>query len=148
MIRSLQEQIRAAGAEIKNIGRAIAQGIITDTTKQMLMDAEQRRADLERELLRQQSIARQGITAEEVSAWLMLFRAQAVNDKELRSMIFRKLVQEVYVFDGPTGKKEDGYIIVWLSLTPSVRLTENLFGRSQAWGASKKAHRITDALSL
>lgn len=135
VIRSLQEQIRAAGAEIKNIGRAIAQGIITDTTKQMLMDAEQRRADLERELLRQQSIARQGITAEEVSAWLMLFRAQAVNDKELRSMIFRKLVQEVYVFDGPTGKKEDGYIIVWLSLTPSVRLTENLFGRSQAWGA-------------
>lgn len=135
VIRSLQEQIRSAGAEIKNIGRAIAQGIITDTTKQMLMDAEQRRADLERELLRQQSIARQGITAEEVSAWLMLFRSQASDDKELRSMIFRKLVQEVYVFDGPTGNKEDGYIIVWLSLTPSVRLTENLFGRSQAWGA-------------
>lgn len=50
-------------------------------------------------------------------------------------MIFRKLVQEVYVFDGPTGNKEDGYIIVWLSLTPSVRLNENLFGRSQEWGA-------------
>ena len=148
VIRSLQEQIRAAGAEIKNIGRAIAQGIITDTTKQMLMDAEQRRADLERELLRQQSIARQGITAEEVSAWLMLFRAQAVKDKELRSMIFRKLVQEVYVFDSPTGKKEDSYIIVWLSLTPSVRLTENLFGRSQAWGAKKSVSSNRYALSF
>ena len=142
LIRSLHDQIRTVDSEIKNIGRAIAQGIITSTTKQFLMDAEQRREELERELSYQESIARRGVNAEEVAAWLMLFRSQATTDSELKSMIFRKLVQEVYVFDSPTGNKDDSYIIVWLSLKPGLQINENLFGHSQTWGAKYNGSEV------
>ncbi len=138
-IRSLQEQLQQVNSEIGNIGRAIAQGIITDTTRKLLMDAEARRGELEVELARQKLIARNGIKAEEVAAWLMLFRSQAVSDKELREMILRRLVQQVFVFDGPTGQKEDSYIIVWLSLREKTSLSANLFEHTKAWGASRKA---------
>lgn len=136
-IRGIKANIRQVTAEIKNIGAAIAAGIITETTKNMLIEAEHRRSELEKELARQESIARTGVTAEEVAAWLMLFRAKAQDDKDLAEIVLRQLVQEVYVFDDPDGHKDGGYIITWLSLRKRVQITDNLFERSKMWGAKK-----------
>ena len=134
-IRALRDEIRQVTAEIKNIGQAIAAGIITETTKQMLISAEARRGELEKELSRQENIARTGAKADEIAAWLMLFRSQSQNDEELKQMVLRQLVQEVYVFDDPDGHKDGGHIIVWLSLRERIRITENLFDHSKMWGA-------------
>ena len=134
-IRALRVSLNEVNTEIRNIGRAIASGIITATTKDMLIAAEQRRAELERELSRQENISRTGVTADEVAAWLLLFRNRAATDEELKDMMLRQLVQEVYVFDDPDGDKEKDYIIVYLSLRKRISVIANLFDHSKLWGA-------------
>ena len=52
LISSLRAQLAEVEKQLKNIGNAIAQGIITETTKQMLMEAEADRAALRQHGLR------------------------------------------------------------------------------------------------
>lgn len=87
-------------ARIHNISEAIAQGIITQTTKQMLHDAETERAALQQrlhELERMNGL--DPVTEEQVTFWLEHFRDMDIDAPECRRSIIDSLVNSVTVYD-------------------------------------------------
>jgi len=98
-IASLHTQIREAEKKIKNIGEAIANGIITPTTKQLLVDAETDRENLIAQLKKAETQLGLEIKAEAVACWLDSFRRGDRKNPEFQKQVFGALVHSVYVYD-------------------------------------------------
>jgi len=96
---SLRAQLAEVERQLKNIGMAISKGIITETTKQMLMDAEADRAGLRQQIERATTQAELEVKAEAVACWLDGFRRGDRSDPDYRREVFGALVHSVYVYD-------------------------------------------------
>lgn len=99
LVASLRVQLTEVEKQLKNIGNAIAQGIITETTKQMLMDAEADRAALRQQIDRATVQASLEVKAETVACWLDGFRHGDRKNPEFRKDVFGALVHSVFVYD-------------------------------------------------
>ena len=99
LVASLRVQLTEVEKQLKNIGNAIAQGIITETTKQMLMDAEADRAALRKQIDRATVQASLEVKAEAVACWLDDFRHGDRKSPEFRKDVFGALVHSVFVYD-------------------------------------------------
>ena len=99
MISSLRAQLAEVEKQLKNIGNAIAQGIITETTKQMLMEAEADRAALRQQIDHATVQASLEVKAEAVACWLDSFRHGDRKSPEFRRDVFGALVHSVFVYD-------------------------------------------------
>ena len=99
LLSSLREQLAEVDKKLKNIGNAIAQGIITETTKQLLMDAEADRAGLRQQIEQATVQASLEVKAEAVACWLDGFRHGDRNDPDFRQEVFGALVHSVFVYD-------------------------------------------------
>lgn len=99
LISSLQAQLAEVEKQLKNIGNAIAQGIITETTKQMLMDAEADRTALRQQIEKASVQAGLEVKAEAVACWLDSFRHGDRNNPDFRKQVFGALVHSVFVYD-------------------------------------------------
>lgn len=99
LLASLNSQLADVERRLKNIGNAIAQGIITETTKQMLEEGEADRSALRQQIEKAKVQASLVIKAEDVSCWLNSFRFGDRNDPSFRRQVFGALVHSVFVFD-------------------------------------------------
>lgn len=99
LVASLRVQLTEVEKQLKNIGNAIAQGIITETTKQMLMDAEADRAALRQQIDRATVQASLEVKAEAVACWLDGFRHGDRKSPDFRKDVFGALVHSVFVYD-------------------------------------------------
>ena len=99
LISSLRAQLAEVEKQLKNIGAAIAQGIITETTKQMLMDAEADRAALRQQIDKAAVQSALEVKAEAVACWLDGFRHGDRNNPDFRKQVFGALVHSVYVYE-------------------------------------------------
>lgn len=99
LLASLAAQLRDVQRRINNISEAIAQGIITETTKEMLQTAEADRAALRHQNEVAKAQAQLVVRAEQVACWLDGFRRGDVNDPEFCRQVYGALVHAVYVFD-------------------------------------------------
>lgn len=99
LLSSLRAQLSEVEKQLKNIGSAIAQGIITETTKQLLMDAEADRAALRQQIDRATVQASLEVKAEAVACWLDGFRHGDRNNPDFRKQVFGALVHSVFVYD-------------------------------------------------
>ena len=99
LLSSLRAQLADVERQIKNIGAAIAQGIITETTKQLLMDAEADRAGLRQQIEKAKVQASLEVKAEAVACWLDGFRHGNRNDPDFRREVYGALVHSVFVYD-------------------------------------------------
>jgi len=99
LLASLRMQLAEVEKQLKNIGAAIAQGIITETTKQMLMDAEADRAALCQQIDRATVQTSLEVKAEAVACWLDGFRHGDRNDPVFRKQVFGALVHSVFVYE-------------------------------------------------
>ena len=99
LLASLRAQLAEVEKQLKNIGNAIAQGIITETTKQLLMDAEADRAALRQQIDRATVQAALVVKAEAVACWLDGFRHGDRNNPDFRKQVFGALVHSVFVYD-------------------------------------------------
>lgn len=99
MIASLKQQLAEVEKRLKNIGNAIAMGIVTETTKELLEAAESDRAALRRRLEIAQAQATLVVTAEQVACWLVGFRHGDRQDPAFRREVFGALVHKVFVYD-------------------------------------------------
>ena len=99
LLSSLRAQLAEVEKQLKNIGAAIAQGIITETTKQMLMDAEADRAALRQQIDRATVQTTLEVKAEAVACWLDGFRHGDRNNPDFRKQVFGALVHSVYVYE-------------------------------------------------
>ena len=99
LLASLKAQLEEVQRKIKNIGNAIAMGIITETTKEMLEDAEAQRSAIRDQIDRAKVQAALVVKAESVACWLDGFRHGDRNDPNFKRQVFSALVHAVYVYE-------------------------------------------------
>lgn len=99
LLASLRAQLAEVEKQLKNIGAAIALGIITETTKQMLVDAEADRAGLRQQIERATVQTSLEVKAEAVACWLDGFRHGDRKSPAFRKQVFDALVHSVYVYE-------------------------------------------------
>lgn len=83
---------------LKNILKAIEQGIFTETTKTRLLELEEQKKSLEIEILKNE-ISRKPITVEQIRFFLNGFKNGSVDDEKYRKELINTFVNSVRVYD-------------------------------------------------
>ena len=94
----LKQQLQQCETEIRNVMKAIRQGIITETTKECLEDLEQQKDSLTASILQLQ-LERRKFTKEEIMEWIGKFKFGNIHDPAYRKEIIDIFVNSVYVYD-------------------------------------------------
>jgi len=94
----LQQQLQQCEAEIRNVMKAIRQGIITETTKECLEDLETQRDSLKASILQLQ-LARRKFTKEEIVEWISKYKYGNINDLDYRKEIIETFANSVFVYE-------------------------------------------------
>jgi DNA invertase Pin-like site-specific DNA recombinase len=103
----LQQQLKNSEKQIENMVAALAQGIITKSTKEKLDELEQSKEDLEIKLL-QEEMSVKILTREQILFWLHKFRDMDVSQRDVRVRLIDCFVNAIYVYD-------DGKFMVMLN---------------------------------
>ena len=82
----LKQQLQQCEAEIRNVMKAIRQGIITETTKECLEDLETQRDSLKASILQLQ-LERRKFTKEEIVEWISKYKYGNINDLDYRKKL-------------------------------------------------------------
>ena len=112
-ITALNNTLREIQKVIDNIMRAIEQGIITDTTKQRLMEAEERKKAILVSIAKEE-IKKPPISQEHIEFFLRDMRNRIYNSDEQIEIIINTFINAVYLYDDK------------LVLTFNIREGENL----------------------
>ena len=97
-ITALNTSLREVEKIITNIMNAIEQGIITETTKQRLMEAEERKKALLASIAKEE-IRRPPITKEQIEFFMQDIRNRIINAEERIEIIINSFVNSVYLYD-------------------------------------------------
>ena len=95
---ALRSQLAETESSIGNILKAIEQGIFTPSTKQRLDELEDRKADIELQII-QEEMKHPMLTREDVTYWICRFRTLDVSKLEERRRLIDSFVNSVTVFD-------------------------------------------------
>ncbi|MCL2189802.1 MAG: recombinase family protein [Defluviitaleaceae bacterium] len=99
IINGLTANLKEVETRLKNISKAIAQGIITDTTKNMLLEAEEDKIYYEGQIEKEKFINKTVLTKEQIAYWISQFKNGDPADEEFRRRLIEALINSVYVFD-------------------------------------------------
>lgn len=97
-ITSLQNTLKDVQKTIDNIMKAIEQGIITDTTKQRLMEAEDRKKALLVSIAKEE-IKKPPITKKNIEFFLRDMKNRICNSDEQIELIIKTFINAVYLYD-------------------------------------------------
>lgn len=97
-LNALNNALRETQKTINNIMNAIEQGIITDTTKQRLMEAEERKKALLTSIAKEE-IQKPSITKEQIEFFLRDIRNRVFNAEEQIEIIITSFINSVYLYD-------------------------------------------------
>lgn len=98
MLKYYQNQLKETTTAIKNIMKAIEAGIITDTTRERLLELEATKGELETEIIKE-NIARPLISRDQVVFFLEQFKGGNIEDKEYQQKIIDVFVNKILVYD-------------------------------------------------
>lgn len=118
-ITALNNTLREIQKTIDNIMKAIEQGIITDTTKQRLIDAEEHKKAILAAIAKEE-IKKPIISKEHISFFLNDIKTKIYNANEQIEIIIKTLVNAVYLYDDKlviTFNLRDGENLKKLELT-------------------------------
>ena len=99
IIDGLSAQLKEVDVKLKNISKAIAQGIITPTTKDMLLEAEADKVAIECSIEKEKIINKTVITKEQIAFWISQFKDGDPNDGEFCRRLIDAFINSVYVYD-------------------------------------------------
>ena len=97
-ITALNNTLREVQKTIDNIMKAIEQGIITDTTKQRLLEAEERKKALLVSISKEE-IKKPIVTQEHIEFFLYDIRNKIYNSEERTKIIIDTFINAVYLYD-------------------------------------------------
>ena len=123
----LKQQLQQCEAEIRNVMKAIRQGIITETTKECLENLETQRDSLKANILQLQ-LERRKFTKEEIVEWISKYKYGNINDLDYRKEIIDTFVNSVFVYEDKlvlTYNYKDGSETLTLQQIESI-LSSNL----------------------
>lgn len=95
---ALKQNLKETEKSINNIMKAIEQGIITDTTKQRLVELEELKKDIESQILGQK-LGTPDVTKEQIIFWLSTFQNGDINDIDYQRRIIDTFVNAVFIYD-------------------------------------------------
>jgi Site-specific recombinases, DNA invertase Pin homologs len=95
---ALEEQLADVEIKIGNFINAIAQGIITPSTKDTLIKLEEEKAALELSIAKEK-IERPVIPKELIKNWLCKFRGIDIEDTEAKQRLINLFINSIYVYD-------------------------------------------------
>lgn len=111
-LSALESQLSEAKKATRNILSAIEQGIITESTKDRLLELEANQAKLAARIAREKSNTLE-VSRDYVIAWLQSFRDGDILDKTYQAKLFDTFLIAAYLYDGKikivfnfTGKKK------------------------------------------
>lgn len=100
MLKVAEKELQHVQKSIKNIMKAIEQGIITDTTKERLLELEARQAQLESEVkIENLKIAAPKVQKEQVIFWLEQFKDGDANKEAYKKQVIDTFVNTVVLHD-------------------------------------------------
>ena len=94
----LKQQLQQCETEIRNVMKAIRQGILTDSTRECLEELEQQRDSL-RGSIAQLQLERRKFTKEEIVDWVGRYKDGNINDPDYRRENIDTFVNSVFVYD-------------------------------------------------
>ena len=98
VLPALRKQMEETERGITNMLNAIQMGIINASTKQRLDELEERKKDIELQII-QEEMKRPKLTREDVVYWICRFRSLDVSRLEERRRLIDSFVNSVTVFD-------------------------------------------------
>lgn len=96
---NLKLQLKSTEEIITNICNAIAQGVLTPSTKKMLEEAEEKKERLILELEQEKVIQKNIVTKEQVLFWLSQFQGGDINNPEYRKRLVDVFINKVFIYD-------------------------------------------------
>lgn len=94
----LKQQLQQCETEIRNVMKAIRQGILTDSTRECLEELERQRDSL-RGSIAQLQLERRKFTKKEIVDWVSRYKDGNINDPDYRREIIDTFVNSVFVYD-------------------------------------------------
>ena len=135
-VTALNKTLRETQKVIDNIMDAIEQGIITSTTKQRLLDAEERKRSIQLSIAKAE-IKKPKITKEHISYFLYKVKNEIYNADEQIEVIVNTFVNAVYLYDDKlviTFNFSEGESLKKLELSKLSELAESRpFGFDDRW---------------
>ena len=111
VLEALQAQLKDTEKRLNNILDLMEQGIATSTTKDRLLELENRKEDLIQQIA-VESTKRPFLTKERIIYWLESFKNGNVDDLAFKRKVIDTLVNSVYVYDinGGNGRR---FVFTW-----------------------------------
>lgn len=111
VLESLQAQLKDTEKRLDNILNLMEQGIATATTKDRLLELENRKEDLIKQIAIE-GTKKPFLTKERIIYWLESFKDGNVDDLAFRRRVIDTLVNSVYVYDinGGNGRR---FVFTW-----------------------------------
>ena len=111
VLNALQAEFKDVEKRLKNIVDLMEQGIASSTTKDRLLELENRKEDLIKQIA-VESTKRPFLTKERIIYWLESFKDGNVDDPAFRRRVIDTLVNSVYVYDtnGGNGRR---FVFTW-----------------------------------
>lgn len=99
MLKSMESELKQVKSNIKNIMSAIEQGIITDTTKERLVELETRQAKLDSQIkIEQRRLKAPKVAADKIIYYLEKFRDGNADDVQYRETMLDTFVEGVILY--------------------------------------------------
>ena len=115
-LQELRRQFGEASFEKNNLMKAIKMGIITDSTKEELLKAEQRTKDLETRIRILEADHQLTISRDDLISWLETLRDGDANDRKFQEQMIDTFLLRAYVYD-------DRIRLVWKNTKEHVEIT-------------------------
>lgn len=111
VLNALQDEFKDVEKRLKNIVDLMEQGIASSTTKDRLLELENRKEDLIKQIAIE-GTKRPFLTKERIIYWLESFKCGNVDDPAFKRKVIDTLVNSVYVYDinGGNGRR---FVFTW-----------------------------------
>ena len=111
VLNALQDELKDVEKRLKNIVDLMEQGIASSTTKDRLLELENRKEDLIKQIAIE-GTKRPFLTKERIIFWLESFKCGNVDDIAFKRRVIDTLVNSVYVYD-INGGKGRRFVFTW-----------------------------------
>ena len=111
VLNALQDELKDVEKRLKNIVDLMEQGIASSTTKDRLLELENRKEDLIKQIA-VEGTKRPFLTKERIIYWLESFKCGNVDDPAFKRRVIDTLVNSVYVYD-TNGGKGRRFVFTW-----------------------------------
>ena len=97
-LKETETELANVRKQIKNIMNAIEQGIITETTRERLIELEEEKKDIQERLEIEKRMI-PTVTREQIIVWLESFRKPRTDDSAFRKELFNTFLEAAYLYD-------------------------------------------------